>query len=63
MMTRALLLVGRLIAAALAAVGLLIVGTVVADLIWNRYNDEGCTCPTWGNPSWPHRHGCPVGER
>lgn len=19
-----------------------------------------CTCPSWGNPSWPHRHGCPM---
>lgn len=18
-----------------------------------------CTCPSWGNPNWPHRHGCP----
>lgn len=22
--------------------------------------DDECTCPTWGNPSWPHRHGCPA---
>lgn len=20
-----------------------------------------CTCPEWGNPNWPHRHGCPDG--
>lgn len=19
-----------------------------------------CTCPAWGNPSWPHRYGCPA---
>lgn len=21
-----------------------------------------CTCPPWGNPNWPHRHGCPAAE-
>lgn len=24
------------------------------------FNDPHCTCPQWGNPSWPHRHGCPA---
>jgi hypothetical protein len=19
-----------------------------------------CTCPSWGNPYWPHRHNCPA---
>lgn len=23
-------------------------------------NDYDCTCPSWGNPNWPHRHGCPA---
>lgn len=22
--------------------------------------EPGCTCPRWGNPNWPHRHGCPA---
>lgn len=22
-----------------------------------------CTCPPWGNPSWPHRYGCPADPR
>jgi hypothetical protein len=23
---------------------------------WN----EDCSCPRWGNPSWPHRNSCPL---
>ena len=36
-----ILILGRLVGAALAAVGLLIVGTVVVDVIWHRYDDDG----------------------
>ena len=49
-------------------------GDAIEDLrkaIW-YLNDEiakregktvPCTCPSWGNPSWPHRHGCPADDR
>jgi hypothetical protein len=40
-MGRALTLVGRLLGAALAATGLFIVGTVVVDAMWHRYDDDG----------------------
>jgi hypothetical protein len=26
------------------------------------FASDSCTCPSWGNPNWPHRHGCPMVE-
>jgi hypothetical protein len=31
----------------------------VRGILQERYG-EACTCPSWGNPNWPHRHGCPA---
>lgn len=31
-----------------------------SDLAAINVTAGGCTCPAWGNPSWPHQHGCPV---
>jgi hypothetical protein len=34
----------------------------VPGLLQERFG-EACTCPSWGNPNWPHRHGCPADPR